>query len=382
MDRRTPPFLATPSFDLAGDGSVQIVEMLFTTSLIALVYTTAPRKLQIVNTKRASIICELTFPTSILAVKLNRRRLVAVLEEQIYIYDIANMKLLHTIETSPNPNAIAALSPSSENAYLAYPSPLLSPSELPSTAPVSGASSASKGDVLLFDSLSLSVTNIVQAHRAPLSAVTLSQTGTLLATSSDKGTVIRVFSVPNGDRIAEFRRGSYPAHIYDLAFNSMSTLLGATSDTDTVHIFKMPSASGKSSNGSSGYTPRRSISPSESSQTSSGDGGASGYEAFIDTKRQAQQNSTATSLRKKSLTFSRSFAASVGGGLNGLGLVPKAVSGMWEPQRDFAFLKVPISGVRSCVGFSGCVLCCTQPQHGAWAERWPCSTGPHRKCRC
>lgn len=26
-----------------------------------------------------------------------------VLEEQIYIYDISNMKLLHTIETSPNP---------------------------------------------------------------------------------------------------------------------------------------------------------------------------------------------------------------------------------------------------------------------------------------
>lgn len=327
--------------------------MLFTTSLIALVYTTAPRKLQIVNTKRASIICELTFPTSILAVKLNRRRLVAVLEEQIYIYDIANMKLLHTIETSPNPNAIAALSPSSENAYLAYPSPLLSPSELPNTAPVSGATAASKGDVLLFDSLSLSVTNIVQAHRAPLSAVALSQSGTLLATSSDKGTVIRVFNVPNGDRVAEFRRGSYPARIYDLAFNAVSTLLGATSDTDTVHIFKMPS----NGNTAPSVVSRRSMSPSESSQTSSiGDGGAGGYEAFIDTKRQAQQNSTATSLRKKSLTFGRTFAASVGGGLNGLGLVPKAVSGMWEPQRDFAFLKVPISGVRSCVGFSGLVF--------------------------
>lgn len=26
-----------------------------------------------------------------------------ILEEEIYIYDISNMKLLHTIETSPNP---------------------------------------------------------------------------------------------------------------------------------------------------------------------------------------------------------------------------------------------------------------------------------------
>lgn len=38
-----------------------------------------------------------------LAVKLNRRRLVVVLEERIYVYDISNMKLLHEIETSPNP---------------------------------------------------------------------------------------------------------------------------------------------------------------------------------------------------------------------------------------------------------------------------------------
>jgi autophagy-related protein 18 len=29
--------------------------------------------------------------------------LVVVLEERIYVYDISNMKLLHEIETSPNP---------------------------------------------------------------------------------------------------------------------------------------------------------------------------------------------------------------------------------------------------------------------------------------
>jgi autophagy-related protein 18 len=36
-------------------------------------------------------------------VRLNRKRLAVVLEEQIYLYDISNMKLLYTIETSPNP---------------------------------------------------------------------------------------------------------------------------------------------------------------------------------------------------------------------------------------------------------------------------------------
>jgi hypothetical protein len=50
------------------------------------------------------MICELMFPTSVLAVKLNRRRLVVVLEEEIYVYDIGNMKLLQSFETYPNPS--------------------------------------------------------------------------------------------------------------------------------------------------------------------------------------------------------------------------------------------------------------------------------------
>ena len=100
--------------------------MLFSTSLVALVGTSdqpqsSQKKLQIMNTKvrprpprtlersadrpwaqRQSMICELLFPSSILAVKMNRRSLVIVLEAEIYIYDISNMRLLHVIETMPS----------------------------------------------------------------------------------------------------------------------------------------------------------------------------------------------------------------------------------------------------------------------------------------
>ena len=61
------------------------------------------------------MICELLFPSSILAVKLNRKTLVIVLEVEIYIYDISNMKLLHVIETPPNPNG--------ESSSVSYPRP-------------------------------------------------------------------------------------------------------------------------------------------------------------------------------------------------------------------------------------------------------------------
>lgn len=46
----------------------------------------------------------MTFQTAILAMRLNRKRLVVVLENELYIYDISNMKMLKSEKTSPNPN--------------------------------------------------------------------------------------------------------------------------------------------------------------------------------------------------------------------------------------------------------------------------------------
>jgi hypothetical protein len=65
--------------------------------------------------QRNSMICELLFPSSILAVKLNRKSLVIVLEMEIYIYDISNMRLLHVIETSPNPEGVLSINSPSQS---------------------------------------------------------------------------------------------------------------------------------------------------------------------------------------------------------------------------------------------------------------------------
>jgi autophagy-related protein 18 len=59
--------------------------------------------------QRHSTICEMTFRTAILAMRLNRKRLVVVLESELYIYDISNMQMLKNEKTSPNPNGIAAI---------------------------------------------------------------------------------------------------------------------------------------------------------------------------------------------------------------------------------------------------------------------------------
>lgn len=69
--------------------------------------------------------------------------------------------------------------------------------------------------------------------------------------------MIRVFSVPGANKVYQFRRGSYPAKIYSMTFNLSSTLLCVSSDTETVHIFKLstgaaPTANGNGNNGYGG----------------------------------------------------------------------------------------------------------------------------------
>ena len=91
-------------------------EMLFCTSLVAQVGSgdqpnLSPRRLHLINTKRQSVICELNFNSAILGVKLNRKRVVIILEEQIHIYDISTMKSLHIIDIPPNPKGLLVLSP-------------------------------------------------------------------------------------------------------------------------------------------------------------------------------------------------------------------------------------------------------------------------------
>lgn len=336
-------------------GNIALLEMLFSTSLVALILS--PRRLQIKNTKRESIICELTFPTTVLAIRLNRKRLVIILEDQIYLYDIQTMKLLYTIETSPNPMAICALSPSSENCYLAYPLPQkASAASAPSHAPPNSSHvPPTTGEVLLFDTVKLEAMNVVEAHRSPLSAVTFNNEGTMMATASDKGTIIRVFSVPDAHKLYQFRRGSMPSRIYSMAFNITSTLLCISSATETVHIFKLgpqqsqspsspdfPSTPSSPNRVSSAFTRRLSQGSDAMGASVATDADADNDEDDAEEPNSSMStrrpNGTLFGLiRRTSQNVSSTFATTVGGYL------PRGVAEMWEPARDFAWIRLPKS---------------------------------------
>ncbi|EXV04734.1 WD40 domain protein [Metarhizium robertsii] len=354
----TDPFSRIFSSD---DGNIAIIEMLFSTSLVALILS--PRHLIIQNTKRASVICELTFPSAVLAVRLNRKRLAVILEEEIYLYDISNMSLLHTITTSPNPSAICALSPSSENCFIAYPLPKPredSDSRRPAHAPPQSTYvSPTSGEVLVFDTLTLKAVNVIEAHRSPLSCICLNSDGTLLATASETGTIIRVFSIPRGQKLYQFRRGTYPSTIYSMSFNLSSTLLCVSSTSDTVHIFRLGTPPGHTTPGG---VPIETPSPPRQDRWSRArsydDGDSPGNSATDSPRSDAAESGAGNAFpsggqqghRRQSGSFSNMLRRSsqiMGRGVAGVvgSYLPQTVTEMWEPLRDFAFIKIPKSGV-------------------------------------
>lgn len=204
-------------------GDVCIVERLFSSSLVAIVSLSAPRKLKVCHFKKGTEICNYSYPNTILAVCLNRMRLLVVLEESLYVHNIRDMKVLHTIrDTPPNTTGLCALSDNSDNCYIAYPG------------------NSQIGEVQIFDGLNLQAVTMIAAHDTPIAALEFNTSASLLATASEKGTVIRVFSIPEGIKLFEFRRGMKRCvQIYSLSFSPDSLFLASSSNTETIHVFKL-----------------------------------------------------------------------------------------------------------------------------------------------
>lgn len=87
------------------------------------------------------------------------------------------------------------------------------------------------------------IIHIFQAHSSPLRTLTLSKTGSLLCTSSNKGTLLRVFSTTGSNKslIRELRRGTDQADIWSVAFlhPDKAEMIACASDKRTVHVWKV-----------------------------------------------------------------------------------------------------------------------------------------------
>ncbi|KAK2412704.1 autophagy-related protein 18b [Trifolium repens] len=224
-------------------GAFSIVEMLFTSSLLAIVGaghqpSLSPRRLCLFNTTTGAPLRELNFLTSILAIRMNRKRLIVILQDKAYVYEINSLTILDTFDTVPNIKGLCAFSPCLDACYIALPA------------------STTKGSALLYNVMDCNLHCEIEAHRSPLAAMVFSSNGMYIATASEQGTLVRVHLVSDATKSYSFRRGSYPATIFSLSFGpskQLPDILAATSSSGSIHLFTLGFASQPRSKRSSGF---------------------------------------------------------------------------------------------------------------------------------
>lgn len=79
----------------------------------------------------------------------------------------------------------------------------------------------------------------VNAHDSKIQCLALNLQGTRLATSSERGTLVRIFDTTTGFKLTELRRGSNHAKIYCINFNHSSSAVCVASDHGTIHVFNL-----------------------------------------------------------------------------------------------------------------------------------------------
>lgn len=242
----TDPFHLTFRRDFEDGSGLGVVSMLFRTNILAFSGggqnpRFQPHKVVLWDDRRAQVMAELSFKSPVKSIRLRRDLVVVTLSNKVWVYGLQSMSLLDSIETANNPKGLCCLS-AGERAVLVCPGMqqgsalvVFYPRNFPS-APVERER-----------------TVIIAAHESPIAAMALDSNCSLLATASDKGTIVRVHDTSGDAARQELRRGLDRAEIHSLTFSPSGEHLACASDKGTVHIFAVQRP-GSRSIASSGYS--------------------------------------------------------------------------------------------------------------------------------
>ena len=215
------------------NGGIGIIEMLYKSNILGLVGGgTYPKfsknKLIIWDDMQCKEISELKFSSNVLNIKLKKDKIFSICENKIFIFNFQTYQNIDIIETKDNPKGLIAISYSPNVNILAYP--ILNNKE------------SQKGKVKIknYDDNGKEIE--ITAHENVISYLLINNEGTILATASERGTIIRTFRCIDGLVLQEFKRGNEKAEINYLCFDNLGIFLAATSDRGTIHIWSMKSS--------------------------------------------------------------------------------------------------------------------------------------------
>ena len=206
------------------EGEIAMVIMLYKTNILALVgsdnnMSHKRSKLIIWDDSQKRPLSELKFNQNIMNVKLRKDKIIVVCRDKIYVFNLSTFKNIDIIETGDNSHGIVGVSYEPEQTLLAYPD--------------------KKRGLVRIKNYEKSIVYHISAHENNIAYITLSYDGKLLATASEKGTLIRVFNTENGNILQEIRRGKNKADIKYICFEPNYKFIAATSNKGTIHIWSL-----------------------------------------------------------------------------------------------------------------------------------------------
>eukprot|EP00906_Rhabdomonas_costata_P004915 RCo007369 len=209
-------------------GGIGIVEMLHRSNILALVgggsSPAFPQTKVIIWDDCSGIKAELELPDTVRAVKLRRDKIIVATSCKVYLYDFETYDVIAKFDTALNAGGILAISLAAAEAVMAIPSV-----------------EAGKVRVVCLDQLD---EKVIDAHTTALACVALNTNGSLLATASEKGTLIRIFDLRSATPalLKELRRGALMATIYSIGFSGCSRFICVASSWGTLHVFDTSAA--------------------------------------------------------------------------------------------------------------------------------------------
>jgi len=218
---------------LMGRGGVAVVEPLERTNILIMVGGGAaprwPPNIAVVWDDAAqAAVAEIALDGAVLAAHLRRDRLVLVTADEVVEFAVPSLERRSATKTPRgNPEGLCALS-------TAGPAVTCFPGIQEGTITVRTA--ADEEDAFDTDDAFWKV------HNNALRCIALNADGSLLATASTEGTLIRVWDTRtrNDVPVAELRRGADHSEIFSIAFSHDSSQLCVASDKGSVHVFALP----------------------------------------------------------------------------------------------------------------------------------------------
>ncbi len=223
------------SYERLLDGGIGIVEMLYKSNIIALVgggHSPKYNKNKVIiwDDYQSKIVSELKFTTSVLNVKLKRDKIFVVCSRRIFIFNFQNYNNLDIIDTLNNPKGLFGLNKNENQTIIAFPISI----EKENIQGYIKVKNYNKEKEIL-----------IHAQDNIISYISINNDGTMLASSSNEGTIIRIHRISDGLFLQEFKRGIENTEINYICFDNYSNFLATTCDRGIIHIWSLENCNKK-----------------------------------------------------------------------------------------------------------------------------------------